>query len=85
MPARLTKPQVGCTQAHVDLFVANEVYSVTDMQGMDDGDLEKIGIKLGTRRRIVAEFGAQPSPAPGGTAAPGVSRSSSKGPAQVIK
>ena len=75
--ARLTKPQVGCTQAHVDLFVANEVYSVTDMQGMDDGDLEKIGIKLGTRRRVVAEFGAQPSPAPPGTAAPGSSRSSS--------
>ena len=83
--ARLTKPQVGCTQAHVDLFIANELYTVSDVQGLEDIDLEKIGLKLGTRRRVVAEFGAQPSPAPGGTAAPGVSRSSSKGPAQVIK
>ena len=44
--ARLTKPQVGCTQAHVDLFVANEVYSVADVQGMDDGELD------GSRRLV---------------------------------
>ena len=36
--ARLTKPQVGCTQAHVDLFIANELYTVSDKQGLEDID-----------------------------------------------
>ena len=75
--ARLTKPQVGCTQAHVDLFIANELYTVSDVQGLEDIDLEKIGLKLGTRRRVLEEFGAQSSPASGGAAGPGSRGSSS--------
>ena len=61
----------------MDLFIANELYTVSDVQGLEDIDLEKIGLKLGTRRRVVAEFGAQPSPASGGAAGPGCSGSSS--------
>ena len=72
---RLTR--LGCTQAHLDLFVHNELYTVSDVQGLQDIDLENIGLKLGTRRRVLEEFGAKPSPASGGGAGPGQSRPTS--------
>lgn len=39
--ARLTHPRVGCTDAHIQLFVENEIFHVADMQGLSDSDLEK--------------------------------------------
>jgi|TARA_B110000196_G_scaffold143286_1_gene123930 hypothetical protein len=36
---RLTR--LGCTQAHLDLFVHNELYTVSDVQGLQDIDLDE--------------------------------------------
>ena len=37
---KLTAPLVGCTQEHLDLFVAAEIYTVADIKGLSETDLQ---------------------------------------------
>ena len=48
---RLTR--LGCTQAHLDLFVHNELNTVSDVQGLQDIDLDEKMIP--TRKMITPE------------------------------
>ena len=64
---KLTAQRVGCTQEHIELFLGAEIFTIEDIKGLTEDDLKEIGLKLGTRRRVMAEFGLQGAAAIGGS------------------